>query len=160
SCRRSRARRPSGATYRPSETASRFRRSSPTCSGAAVALAGLICWPHSASCSGTSGTGVGGSPVVVVAVTNGVVVARGVSFYKPQPAPQVLVAQLKAQSLVASLPGVRLFFVGLGRVPGGIGLQKARWIEQFWLHYARAAGATPVLVRSVDDLITRLGGAA
>jgi len=107
-----------------------------------------------------SGTGVGGSPVVVVAVTNGVVVARGVSFYKPQPAPQVLVAQLKAQSLVASLPGVRLFFVGLGRVPGGIGLQKARWIEQFWLHYARAAGATPVLVRSVDDLITRLGGAA
>jgi hypothetical protein len=105
-----------------------------------------------------SGTGVGDSPAVVVAVTNGIVVARGVDFYKAQPAPQVLVAELKAQGLVATLPGVRVYYVGLGRVPGGIGLKKARWVEQFWLDYAHAAGATPVLVRSVDDLIVRLGG--
>jgi hypothetical protein len=97
--------------------------------------------------------------VVVVAVTNGIVVARGVSFYEQQPAPQVLVAQLRAQGLVARLPNVRMVFVGLGRVPGGIGLRKARWIEQFWLAYARAAGAKPILLRSVDDLVARLGGA-
>jgi hypothetical protein len=105
-----------------------------------------------------SGTGVGRSPVVAVAVTNGIVVARGLNFYRQRPNPRVLIARLKAQGLVASLPGVRVFFVGLGRVPGGIGLNKARWIEQFWLEYTRAAGATPVLVRSVDDLITRLRG--
>jgi hypothetical protein len=43
---------------------------------------------------------------------------------------------------------------------GRVGLKKARWVEQFWLDYAHAAGATPVLARSVEDLITRLEGAA
>jgi hypothetical protein len=102
-----------------------------------------------------SSHGAGARPVIIAMVTNGVVVARGINFRNPQPPPAVLVRQLQAAHLVAHLPGVRLIFVGLGRT-WGIGSKKLDWLNAFWWQYAVAAKAHPFLMRSADDLITRI----
>lgn len=104
-----------------------------------------------------SSRGAGTRPVLVAMVSNGVVVARGVNFRKPQPEPKLLVRQLQAAGLVARLPKVRLIFAGIGRT-WGIGSKKQNWLNSFWRQYAEAAGAHPFLVRSADALITRIRG--
>jgi hypothetical protein len=106
-----------------------------------------------------SSLGAGGRPADVIVVSNGVVVARGVDFRAPQPPPAALVRRLAAAHEVASLPGVRLVFVGLGRSPG-IGSRKLDWLEQFWTRYARAAGGRATLVRGTDEVVARIRGAS
>jgi hypothetical protein len=104
-----------------------------------------------------SSLGAGGHPVDVIVVSNGVVVARGVDFRRPQPPPGVLVRRLEAANEVANLPGVRLVFVGLGRSPG-IGSRRLDWLEQFWSRYARAAGGRSALFRGTDEVVARIRG--
>ena len=93
----------------------------------------------------------------LVYVTNGILEEKGADFVHDtlnQNAINALVAKKKAQGLLPNLQGVHVHYVGLGVADRPITAAQVKSIEDFWVAFAKRAGATDVTSVRAGNQVT------